>query len=49
MGLPNARHAANKTTIDRQIAVTDQQIDTLVYELYGLAEEEVRTVEGGEK
>jgi hypothetical protein len=26
---------------------TDQQIDALVYELYGLTEEEIRIVEGG--
>ena len=30
-----------------QIAATDRQIDRLVYELYGLSEEEVRIVEGG--
>jgi hypothetical protein len=30
----------------RQIAATDPQIDHLVYELYGLTEEEVRIVEG---
>ena len=32
-------------SIQRQIAATDKQIDTLVYELYGLSIEEVRTVE----
>jgi hypothetical protein len=31
------------------LAITDQQIDQLVCELYGLTEEEVRIVEGGEK
>jgi hypothetical protein len=31
------------------IAITDQQIDPLVYELYGLTEQEIRIVEGGEK
>jgi hypothetical protein len=30
-----------------QIAATDRQIDRLVYELYGLSEEEIRIVEGG--
>jgi hypothetical protein len=30
-----------------QIDATDRQIDRLVYELYGLTEEEVRIVEGG--
>jgi hypothetical protein len=32
--------------IDRQIASTDAEIDRLVYELYGLTEEEIRIVEG---
>ena len=30
-----------------QIDATDKQIDDLVYELYGLSEEEIRVVEGG--
>lgn len=30
----------------RQIASTDREIDRLVYELYGLTEEEIRIVEG---
>jgi len=30
-----------------QIAQTDAEIDAMVYELYGLSEEEVRIVEGG--
>jgi hypothetical protein len=29
----------------RQIDATDRQIDRLVYELYGLTEEEIRIVE----
>jgi hypothetical protein len=33
----------------RQIAATDRQIDQLVYELYGLTQEEIRTVEGERK
>jgi hypothetical protein len=32
--------------LDAQIAATDRQIDRLVYELYGLTEEEVKLVEG---
>ena len=36
-----------KAIIERQIAATDRQIDRLVYELYGLMEEEVNVVEGG--
>jgi hypothetical protein len=30
----------------RQIAATDKEIDQLVYELYGLTDDEVRIVEG---
>ena len=36
----------DKTRLQRQIDVTDQQIDQLVYELYGLTKEEVAIVEG---
>ena len=36
-----------KTTIQRQIESTDQQINGLVYELYGLAKEEIEIVEEG--
>ena len=35
-----------ETRIQRQIEATDREIDGLVYELYGLSEEEVRIVEG---
>jgi hypothetical protein len=35
----------DKTIIQQQINVTDQQIDRLVYELYGLTDEEIKTVE----
>jgi hypothetical protein len=33
------------TAIERQIQATDAQIDQLVYQLYGLTEEEIRIVE----
>jgi len=36
-----------KTVLQRQIEATDQQIDRLVYELYGLTEGEIRVVEEG--
>jgi type I restriction-modification system DNA methylase subunit len=36
-----------KTRIQREIDSTDSQIDRLVYELYGLTEEEISIVEGG--
>jgi hypothetical protein len=32
--------------IDNSIGATDRQIDQLVYELYGLTEEEIKIVEG---
>jgi hypothetical protein len=34
-----------KTVLQRQIEATDRQIDALVYELYGLTEEEINVVE----
>ena len=34
-----------KTVPQRQIDATDRQIDQLVYEVYGLADEEIRIVE----
>ena len=37
---------AQRTVIQRQIEVTDRQIDQLVYELYGLTDEEIKIVEG---
>ena len=36
-----------KMVIQRQIEATDREIDNLVYELYGLTEEERRIVEEG--
>ena len=35
--------------VKREIESTDRAIDRLVYELYGLTEEEVKVVEGEEK
>jgi len=37
----------HEDAIRRQIEAADRQIDTLVYELYGLAEKEIEIVEGG--
>ena len=45
--LAAAKTAHDKTLIQRQIDATDRQIDTLVYELYGLTEDEIRIVEAG--
>jgi len=47
--VPKRRAEKNPQTgaqLDAQIAATDRQIDRLVYELYGLTDEEVRRVEG---
>ena len=38
-----------KTALQRQIDATDQQIDQLVYELYGLTDEEITIVESANK
>jgi len=40
---------ARVTLLQRQIAATDAEIDALVYELYGLTDEEIRIVEEGTK
>jgi len=45
--LAAARTEHDKTALQRQIDATDRQIDELVYEFYGLTEEEVAIVEGG--
>jgi len=42
-----AKTGHEKTLLSRQIEATDRQIDGLVYELYGLTEEEIRIVEEG--
>jgi hypothetical protein len=35
-----------KTLLSRQVEATDAVIDTLVYELYGLTEEEIGIIRG---
>lgn len=44
--LPAAKTPQERTSIERQIAATDAQIDRLVYGLYGLTQEEIKIVEG---
>jgi hypothetical protein len=44
--LQDARLEQEKTQLSRQIEATDAAIDKLVYELYGLTEEEIKVVEG---
>ncbi len=34
-----------RTVLERQIAATDRQIDQLVYQLYGLTDDEIQIVE----
>ncbi len=41
-----AKTPDDKTRLQRQIDATDKQIDQLVYELYGLTEDEIAIVEG---
>jgi hypothetical protein len=43
LGLKTPRE---QTALDLQITATDARIDRLVYDLYGLTEEEIRLVEG---
>ena len=43
--LQEARTPHEQTALQRQIEATDEQIDALVYELYGLTEEEIKIVE----
>jgi type II restriction/modification system DNA methylase subunit YeeA len=45
--LATSKTAHEKTNLQRQIDATDKQIDSLVYELYALTEEEIKIVEGG--
>ena len=47
--LRKAKTPHEQESLQRQVAATDKQIDALVYELYGLTEEEVRIVEGEQK
>jgi hypothetical protein len=41
-----AANGHERTLIELHIAATDIQIDTLVYELYGLTDADIRVVEG---
>jgi len=47
--LSESKTGHEKTLLSRQIETTDRQIDALVYELYGLSEEEIAIVEGATK
>ena len=43
------RMGRDKELYERQIKIVDTQIDRLVYDLYGLTEEEIKVVEGAFK
>jgi len=46
--LANVKASNEKTVIQRQIQATDRQIDKLVYELYGLTDDEIQIVENAD-
>ena len=43
--LDAAKTPTDKTAIQRQIDATDRQIDQLVYEFYGLTDDEIKIVQ----
>ena len=43
--LDNSKLAAEKGIIQRRIGATDAEINKLVYQLYGLTEEEIKIIE----
>ncbi len=47
--LAAANSEAQRTVLQRQIDATDAEIDRLVYDLYGLTEEEIEIIEGPAK
>jgi hypothetical protein len=44
--LSAAKTPQEKIALERQISATDTQLDRLVYDLYGLTQEEIKIVEG---
>ena len=44
--LSDAKIPEAQTMLQRQIAATDKEIARIVYELYGMTEEEIKIVEG---
>jgi len=43
--LAGIKAEADRQIIERQIKATDKEIDQLVYEIYGLSEEEIKIIE----
>jgi type II restriction/modification system DNA methylase subunit YeeA len=46
---PKKQSPSARQLLDQKLAVTDHQIDALVYELYGLTEEETKIIEEGDR
>jgi hypothetical protein len=44
--LAGANTPNERTILQRQIDATDREIDRLVYDLYGLSDDEIKIVEG---
>ncbi len=44
--LPEAKTGHEQTLIPRHVNMTNPQVDKLVYELYGMTEDEIKIVEG---
>jgi hypothetical protein len=44
--LPEAKTDHEKNVLQRKVDATDQQIDQLVYELFGLTKDEIKIVSG---
>lgn len=44
--LSAAKNRNDKIQLERQIEATDRQINQIVYELYGLAEEKIKIANG---
>jgi len=42
---PKKQSPSARQLLDQKLAITDGQIDRLVYELYGLSDDEIRVVE----
>lgn len=47
--LRTATAESEKAVLQNAVTATDQQIDQLVYDLYGLTEDEIKLVEGGQR
>jgi hypothetical protein len=47
--LAAGKSAAQKSVLQRQIGATDEEIDRVVYDLYGLTAEEIAIVEEATK